>query len=78
VVGATAEDLAEFATTQHPNFMADVLKTLDAGVPRGELDRWLRAHDLRFDRSELDQAQGMSYDELIQWIVQRQPGLVGA
>jgi hypothetical protein len=77
VVGATTLQLAEFSTASHPHYMADVLKTLDAGVPRGELERWLRAQDLRFDKADLDHMQGMNYDELIQWIVQRQPGLVG-
>jgi hypothetical protein len=77
VAGATTQQLADLYTTSHPHYMADVLKTLDAGVPRGELERWLRAHDLRFDKADLDLMQGMTYDDLIQWIVQRQPNLVG-
>jgi hypothetical protein len=77
VVGATTEELAEFNAASQPHYMARVLKTLDAGVPRDELELWLSAHDLRFDPSDLDHIQGMSYDDLIQWIVQRQPGLLG-
>lgn len=78
LVGAAAEQLAEFNSASSPHYLARVLKTLDSGVPRDELELWLSAHDVRFATSDLDQTQGMDYDELIQWIVQRQPGLLGA
>jgi hypothetical protein len=76
VVGTTTEQLSEFRADQR-HYAATVLKTLDAGVPKEELRDWLNDHEMRFTESELDQTHGMNYDELIQWLVQRRPELVG-
>jgi hypothetical protein len=75
VLGENAEAL-EVLEAQDPHFMVDILEQLDVGVPRSELKQWFRARGLNVSPKELDELEGLNYDELIQRIVQRSPELL--
>jgi hypothetical protein len=72
--GATDRDL-ESLQRNEAHFKVNVLPTLPAGIPADELRSWLDDAGLHHDQQSLDEMMNLSYDNLIQWLVQRYPEL---
>jgi hypothetical protein len=66
--------LASLSESDQRFFFVDVLKRIDQGVPRDQLEKWLKAKGLPFDSDEMDRMAQMDYDDLIEHIVLRYPG----
>jgi hypothetical protein len=76
VLGSDESQLEDLKLRE-AHFMSDVIKALDRGVPRDELEQWLSARDLPFSDDDLVNMERLAYDDLIQTIVNRYPELVG-
>lgn len=74
-VVASSEELAPLKGSDD-YYRCDVLNALGAAVAQDELRDWLDVHDLPFTAEDLGEMSNLTYDELIDRIVQRFPYLV--